>query len=359
MSAPSPLRSRLRPIVVPAAVLTVLAVFAAGCGDDEGTGSAGSGDAAITVVATTTQLADFARQVGGDRVDVVQLLQPNSDPHDYEPRPQDIRRAAEAEIMLVSGDELDEWAADVAEQAGLPEAAVVDAGASRPVKLEGGHGHDDGDDHSGEETGEDHGDEEKDGDDHSEEEADPHWWHDPRNARAAVEVVRDAFVTADAAGAAEYRANATRYATEIEALDERIAACFAAVPESQRRLVSDHDAFGYLTERYDIEFVGAIIPSTTSQAQASAGTLSDLVAAVRREGVGAIFPESSLNPALAKTIADRTGARVGGTLFADTLGPADGPGGTYLGSMRENARALVEGFTDGASTCGAADEPAG
>ena len=358
-TSPRP-RPRRHALGLPAAAFATLALVASGCGDDDA-GSAGDGgeDAAITVVATTTQLADFARQVGGERVDVVQLLQPNTDPHDYEPRPQDIQRAAEAEVMLVSGDELDEWAGDVAEQAGLADSAIVDAGAARPVTLEGGHHHDDeGDDHSDEGDDDEHAEDEKDGDDHAgEEDVDPHWWHDPRNARAAVTAIRDAFVTADADGAATYRANAASYAKEIDALDAQLASCFQSVPEEQRKLVSDHDAFAYLTERYDIEFVGAIIPSTTSQAQPSAGAISDLVTAVKRETVGAIFPESSLNPALAKTIAERTGARVGGALYADTLGPQDGPGGTYLGSMRENARALVEGFTDGAATCGAPEDP--
>lgn len=340
-----PRRPRGRAVAA-AATAVVAGLLAAGCGDDDGGGAGGDGDAALTVVATTTQLGDFAREVGGDRVEVVQLLQANSDPHDYEPRPDDVRRAAEADVMLASGRGLDGWASEVADQAGI-EDAVVDVGEDLPVAVEGGDDH--ADEHPGEEGGE-HAEEEDEA--HAGEgDVDPHWWHDPRNARAAVATIASSFAEADAGGASAYRTAAERYDAELAALDEQLGSCFAAVPAEDRKLVSDHDAFGYLTNRYDIEFIGAIIPATTTQAQPSAGELSELVRTVREEGVRAIFPESSLNPDLAETIADRTGAVVGGALYSDTLGPEGTDAGTYLGSMRANAEALVRGFTGGERGC--------
>ena len=180
---------------------------------------------------------------------------------------------------------------------------------------------------------------------------DPHWWHDPRNAQAAVVTIREALTRADPEGAAVYAANAEAYLARLRALDRGIAACMASVPASKRELVTDHDAFGYFTRRYGITVVGAVIPSQTTQAQPSAGDVARLTDLIRAEGVTAVFPESSLSPKLAEAIAAETGARVGNELYGDTLGPAGSAGATYLGMERANADAMVRGFTDGARGC--------
>lgn len=295
------------------ALTAALAAGAAGCGGSD----AGPADGRVTVVATTTQLADLARAVGGADVRVVQLLQPNSDPHDYEPRPKDLRDAAGAELMLVSGEGLDDWAGDVAQQAGI-EDAVLDVGKGRPVRIAG----------------------------------DPHWWQDPRNAAYAASKIALALVERAGLDVDRVRERSAPYVASLGRLDRRIAACFERIPAAKRKLVSDHDAFGYFAGRYGIEVVGAVIPATTTQAQASAGELSALARTVKATGVAVIFPESSLNPRLARTLARRTGAAVGGTLYADTLGPKGSRGATYLGSLRANADALLHGFSGGSVTCG-------
>jgi ABC-type Zn uptake system ZnuABC Zn-binding protein ZnuA len=130
-----------------------------------------------------------------------------------------------------------------------------------------------------------------------------------------------------------------------------MARCFAAVPAGERKLVSDHDAFNYLVARYGIDFVGAVIPSQTTQAQPSAGEVSRLVALIRREHVKAVFPESSVNPRLAEAIARRTGARSDLELYGDSLGPKGSAGDTYLRMERANADAMVRGFTGGERGC--------
>src|SRR5207244_12541619 len=124
---------------------------------------------------------------------------------------------------------------------------------------------------------------------------DPHWWHDPRNAEAAVAAIRDALVRADPTHAPLFRRNAASYLARLRGLDTRIAACFARVRRAERRLVTDHDAFSYFAARYGIDVVGAVIPSQVTQAQPSAGDTARLIALARREHVRAIFPESSLN----------------------------------------------------------------
>ena len=168
--------------------------------------------------------------------------------------------------MFENGDHLDAWMGTVLSNAG-GSPTVADLGAIVPVRLPGEGG----------------------GSDASR--RDPHWWHDPRNAEAAVAAIRDALVAANRPAAAIYRANAAAYLRRLRALDAGIRTCLARVPAAQRKLVSDHDAFGYFAHRYGITVVGAVIPSQTTQAQASAGDVADLVRLVRREHVRAIFPE--------------------------------------------------------------------
>jgi zinc/manganese transport system substrate-binding protein len=301
----------------------VTAALVAGCGSSD---SSSSVPGAIDVVVTTTQLGDIVRAVGGKAVAVHQILKPNTDPHDYEPRPKDIQETADAKLVVTSGDDLDAWMGEVLDNAG-GDPSVLDAGSGRPVTR----------------PGEDGGPEAS--------RFDPHWWHDPRNVEYATTRIRDALVKADPAATAKIDAGAETYLAKLRALDAGIAKCMAKVPAAQRKLVTDHDAFGYFAHRYGIEVVGAVIPSQTTQAQPSAGDLAKLTKVIARERVLAIFPESSINPKLADAIARQTGASADYTLYGDTLGHAGSEGATYLGMEAANADALVRGFSDGAQGC--------
>jgi ABC-type Zn uptake system ZnuABC Zn-binding protein ZnuA/ABC-type Mn2+/Zn2+ transport system permease subunit len=303
-----------------AATGVAVALFATGCG------SSGSDSGKVSVVATTTQIGDFAREVGGDAVDVHQILSPNTDPHDYEPRPDDVTTTADAKIVFTNGDNLDAWMDKVVDDSGS-DAKIVDLGVGVPVKL------------PGESTGP---------------EAslyDPHWWHDPRNAEEAVRQIAAQLSAVDPADRATFEANAAAYEAKLEALDAGITRCIDSVPTADRKLVTDHDAFGYFADRYGIEVVGAVIPSQTTQAQPNAQDISDLVDVVKKEGVQAVFPESSLSPKLAETIASETGASANYTLYGDTLGPSDSTGDTYLHMEQANADQMVKGFTGGKGDC--------
>jgi ABC-type Zn uptake system ZnuABC Zn-binding protein ZnuA len=180
---------------------------------------------------------------------------------------------------------------------------------------------------------------------------DPHWWHDPGNAEAAVREIRDALVRADPDRKAEFERNAERYLGEIRRLDRGIRECMDRVPEGERKLVTDHDAFNYFANRYGITVVGAVIPSQTTQAQPSAGETAKLINLIKKEDVKAVFPESSLNPNVAEQIARETGASSDYTLYGDTLGPEGSDGDTYLKMEAANADAMVRGFTGGEERC--------
>ena len=304
-----------RPALVAAAVAGT--VLLTGCG------GARSG-AGFDVVATTTQIADWAREVGGTHVAVHQILQPNTDPHEYVPRPNDVIATARAAVVLESGDGLDSWMGTVtADAGGSP--TIVDLGSYAPVTLTGPDGA-----------------------------VNPHWWLEPANAAAAVRVIRDVFAAADPAHAGAYRENAGAYLASLSRLDHAIGACLGAVQVAERRLVTDHDAFGYFARRYGIQVVGAVIPSQTKQAEPSAGETARLIALIEREHVRAIFPESSLNQRLAQTIAAQTGADATHTLYGDTLGPSGSTGATYLLMQQANATAMAEGFTGHPASCEAA-----
>jgi zinc/manganese transport system substrate-binding protein len=309
-----------RRLSLAAATGLIVALFATGCG------SSGSDSGKVSVVATTTQIGDFAREVGGDAVDVHTILSPNTDPHDYEPRPDDVTTTADAKIIFTNGDNLDAWMDKVVDDSGS-DAKVVDLGETVPVKLPG--------ESSGPEASR----------------FDPHWWHDPRNAEEAARQIATQLSALDPAGKAKFEANAAAYETKLRALDAGIARCVDSVPAGDRKLVTDHDAFGYFAKRYGIDVVGAVIPSQTTQAQPNAQDLSDLVNLIKAEGVKAVFPESSLSPKLAETISSQTGASADYTLYGDTLGPEDSSGSTYLTMEGANANAMVEGFTGGQRRC--------
>jgi ABC-type Zn uptake system ZnuABC Zn-binding protein ZnuA/ABC-type Mn2+/Zn2+ transport system permease subunit len=302
------------------AALALASLALAGCGVSSG------GSHGLDVVATTTQIGDWARIVGGPDVSVHQLLQPNTDPHEYEPRPADVEATAQADLVLESGDRLDSWMEKVVSRSG-GHPSVVDLGAAVPVRIPG--------ERSGPEASR----------------FDPHWWHDPRNAIAAVRRIEAALASARPAARAAFSHRADAYVARLRTLDRRIADCFARIPKAERELVTDHDAFNYFAARYGIRVVGAIIPSQTSQAQPSAGETARLIALIRREHVHAVFPESSLNPRLAKAVARETGARSDLVLYGDTLGPAGSPGGTYAGMEAANAERMADGFSGGKVQC--------
>jgi zinc/manganese transport system substrate-binding protein len=302
------------------ATLAGVALLVAGCGDS------GSANGQLRVVATTTQIGDFVREVGGDAVSVDQILQPNTDPHEYEPRPSDIAGAAEAKLVFASGDGLDEWIEQVVSDSGS-DAEVVDLGAAVPERRPG--------ESSGDEVSR----------------YDPHWWHDPRNAEAAVAEIERRLAAADPTHRREFERNARAYLAELRGLDGGIRRCMDAIPASRRKLVTDHDAFGYFADRYGIEVVGAVIPSQTTQAQPSAKDLSALAGTIERERVEAIFPESSLSASVAEAIADQTGASADYGLYGDTLGPEGSDGATYLRMEAANANSMARGFSGGRRGC--------
>jgi ABC-type Zn uptake system ZnuABC Zn-binding protein ZnuA len=301
-------------LALPSLVVALLLISAAGAAL-AGCRDSGADSAQATVVATTTQVADMARAVAGSRLRVEQILRPGSDPHAYEPRPSDAQAVADARVLIRSGGEVDSWLSGLLDQAGGNAHVVTLIDSVRRA------------------------------------DDDPHWWQDPRNGERAVESIRAGLTRTDPGGAAGYRARAAAYVARLKRLDAGIAACVAQLPPGARRLVTSHDALGYYARRYGFRLVGAAIPSLSTQAQPSAAATKRLVAQIKAQHVAAIFPESSLNPKLEQAIARDAGARVGGALWADSLGPPGSTGATYTGSLVANTRTIVSALSRGNANC--------
>jgi len=299
-------------------IILLSAALLAGCSNAGHSADAATKDDKLAVVATTPQVADFVRNIGGSDVAVTQIIKPGVDPHEYEPTPADIRAIGQAKLVVKNGVGLERWLDQTIQSAGFG-GPVVDA--SQGVQLRRG----------------DPGDAEtRDGD--------PHIWHNPRNAKIMVTDIEKGLASADPGHAAAYGKNLAAYAAELDQLDTANVEAFAKLPAGDRKLVTNHDAFGYYVDRYHLQFVGSVIPSMDTSAELSAKQLDDLVAKIKATGTKAIFTESSLPPKTADAIARQAGVKVIGgedALYGDSLGPAGSAGATYLGAEQHNTQVIV------------------
>ena len=297
-------------------------VVAALAGCDSGTQSAptptGAAPAAsasgakLNVVATTTQIRSMAESVAGDLADVRSILTPGADPHEFEPNPSDVTAISTATLVLKNGVGLDDWMDKIIPNAG-GNRPLVDV--SKGVPLRKG--------------------------DEAEPKGDPHIWFSVPNAMTMTTNIRDALIQVDPSHADAYKANTDAYLSKLNDLDKYIMDQIATVPPDQRKMVTNHDAFGYYIDRYGLTFVGSIIPSMSTDAEPSAQDVADLIQKIKAENVKAIFLESSINPKLAQQIAQEANVKVVDTLYGDSLGEAGTPGATYEGMMRFNTDTIV------------------
>lgn len=346
---------RVRTPLIAASVASAAALALAGC-STQGSGS----ESGVSVVATTTQVADFTRELVGDSAGVTQLVQPDQSAHSFDPSAQQLLALGQADALVVNGAGLESWLDDAIAASGFDGMLIE---ASEGIELGGdAHDHDDPaeDDPAEDDVAEDaadaasdadddHADDDHADDEHDDElaEGDPHVWTDPHNAMTMVENIAHGLEELDGADVEAIAANEAAYLEQLEALDEWIHENVAAVPGEERLLVSNHDAFTYFNAAYDVTFVGSIIPSFDDNAEPSAAEIDGLVAAIRATGVQAVFSEASISPRAAETIAAEAGVAVYAgedALYGDSLGPAGSEGETYLSSQIHNARLILESW---------------
>lgn len=270
----------------------------------------------LKVVATFSILADFVKNVGGDRVDVHALVGPNGDVHVYQPTPADAKLMAGAKVVVVNGLGYEGWIERLIRASATRLKPVV---ASEGIKPRRGSGH-----------GHDHG--------HSHGPFDPHAWQSVANAKIYVANIRKALIAADPAGKAAYEANATAYLAKLDALEREVREAVARIPPERRRIVTNHDSFGYFADAYGLEILAA--QGVSTETQPSAKEVAALIRQIKARKIGGVFMENITDPRLLERIAKETGARIGGVLYSDALTGPDGPAPTYLDLIRHNIRSL-------------------
>jgi zinc/manganese transport system substrate-binding protein len=261
----------------------------------------------LNVVASFSILADFVTNVGGDKVDVTSLVGPNGDVHVYAPAPSDARKIADAKLLVINGLGLEGWLPRLVQASGGKAAVVTASKGIAPLKRGS--------------------------------EADPHAWQSVANAKIYVANIRDALAASDPAGAAAFRDNTDRYLTELDALDAEVRAAVAKIPPERRKVISTHNAFGYFAAAYGIEFIAPSGVST--ETEPSARDIAAIIRQIKVEKIPAVFLENVSDDRLIRRLAAETGAKVGSTLYSDSLTGEKGPAPTYIDLVRHNIKALT------------------
>lgn len=304
-------RSRLTPHLQAAlvAALLLFLLVSGGCRS-----SAGGESGKIRVLTSIELFSDFVKQVGGDRVQVEALVPATADPHTFQPSPRDVRKISQAQLIVLNGAGLEASMIDTikANLAKETQIVVLSEGL-RAIQTE-----------SDEEPGK--------------QEDNPHFWLNVRYAMTYAERIRDALAAVDPEGAEIYRQNADRYLQQLAELDREVAAAIATIPPERRKLVTFHDAFPYLAERYGLEIVAVAIRSPGREA--SAQEIAELAREIRRHNVPTVYKEPQFNARLLELAARDAGVQVR-NLYSDAFSKEVS---SYIDLMRYNARQLAEGL---------------
>jgi zinc/manganese transport system substrate-binding protein len=269
----------------------------------------------LAIASFSTILTEIAQKVGGQEVTVSGLIQPGQDPHEFQLSPSDLQAVSGARLVLTSGKNLEHYFNNLRD---ATKADLLPVGDKLPsLKMQAG-------------------DDEKTGKSGFIE--DPHWWNSVPNVEKATFIVRDELVKLDPAHADEYRGNAKSYANQLEQLNSWVKQKIAELPRDQRKLVTSHDAFQYFAKEYGFKIYS--IEGLSTEDEPSLRHVSDLIDQIRKQHVKAIFLESALNPKVSVEITRESGAKTGGTLYADGLGTGDGA--TYEGMIKHNVSTIVD-----------------
>jgi zinc/manganese transport system substrate-binding protein len=274
----------------------------------------------LKIASFSTVLTEIAQQVGGNHVNVAGLVKPGQDPHEYQPTPADLEQAADARLILLSGKHLEHYLDKVQQATGAKAESLAVGDALPTLKMKA------------------------DPDEPQAKEApngmidDPHWWNSVTNVEKATVIVRDALIKLDPADQADFEKNAQTYLAKLGALNNWAKRKVAELPRDKRKLVTSHDAFQYLARDYGFKIYA--IEGVSTEAEPSDRHVAELIDDIKNQGVKAIFLENTLNPKVSREITRETGAKIGGSLYADGLG--NGDGSTYEGLVRHNVSTIVD-----------------
>jgi zinc/manganese transport system substrate-binding protein len=267
----------------------------------------------LPVVATFSILGDFVKNVGGDRLQVTTLVGPNGDVHVYSPLASDARKLSVANVVFINGLGLEGWMTRLVTASGTKAPIVIATKSITARDMRGEH-------EGGQMV------------------PDPHAWQSVANARIYVANIRDGLVKVDPARASIYDTNAKTYLAELDALEKDVKAAIAKIPVDRRKVITNHNAFGYFGDAYGMEFIAPEGLSTDSEP--SAADVAKIITQIRTQKIPVVFLENLTDPRLMQQIAEESGATIGGKLYSDALSEPNGPAGTYIELMRNNVREL-------------------
>jgi len=301
----------------PLSLLFILLVACAGPASQPNSPEKGT-SGSLSVVATTTIVGDVVRSLGGDAIHLVVLLPPGTDPHSFQPTPQDVVKVSDADVIFINGAGLESFMNSLLSNSGDGTKVVaVSDGIQLLNAPEGEPGV------------------------HVDEVGDPHVWMDPNNILVWVDNIENALSEADPANSAIYTQNAAKYRQTLAELDQWVRDYVAQIPASKRKLVTDHQVFGYFADRYGFTQVGTLVPGYSTMAEPSAQELAALETAIGGLNVPAIFVGDTVNPSLAQRVADDTHIRLV-FVYTGSLTKAGGPASTYPDFIRYNVNAIVD-----------------
>jgi zinc/manganese transport system substrate-binding protein len=292
-------------------LLAGAAVLAAGQAKAENTGQS-----KIKAVVSFSILGDLVRNVGGDRVEVENLVGPNGDVHVYSPTPGDARKLAAANVVFVNGLGLEGWMTRLVVASNAKAPVVVVSKGITPRRME---------------------EEEKSGRRIA---IDPHAWQSVADAKSYVANIRDGLIAVDPAGKATYGANADAYLVKLDELENEVRVAIASIPADRRKIITTHDAFGYFGAAYGMAFIAP--EGVSTEAEPSAKDVARIIIQIKKQKIPAVFLENTSDPRLMDQIAHETGASIGGTLYSDALSEPGGPAATYIEMMRHNIRQFTK-----------------
>jgi zinc/manganese transport system substrate-binding protein len=261
----------------------------------------------LKVVASFSILADFVRNVGGDRINLTTLVGADSDVHVYTPAPSDAKRIADAKLVVVNGLGLEGWLPRLVQSSGSKAQVVTVSAGIAPLKLGSA--------------------------------ADPHGWQSVPNAKIYVTDIANALAAADPDDAEFFRAQAKAYLEKLETLDREVREAVAKIPQERRKVISTHDAFGYFAAEYGVQFIAPLGVST--ETEPSARDIATIIGQIKAQKIPAVFLENISDDRLIRRIAAETGSKVGGTLISDGLTGEKGLAPTYIDMVRHNIKALT------------------
>jgi len=292
----------------------ILTVWMSGC-DSKSKNQTGSGaQDKPKVVSTSTMITDWTEQVAGDEIQLKGLLKPGADPHVYEPVPADSQALEEADLILYNGYNLEPGLIKLMKSAGVKAKKLAVGEVVQPLDFN----------YKGRRQ------------------PDPHVWGDAKNAIAMVNAIRDQLIKLSPEDREKFTKNAARLTEELKRVDGWIGEQIQTIPENQRKLVTTHDAFQYYSRAYGIPVAGTLIGISTEE-QPSAQTVKSLSDAVKKIGVRSIFAETTINPALIKTVAEEAGVKIAPRqLYSDSIGAPGSEADTYVKMLVANTRTIVE-----------------